>query len=1245
MIIQALLGGGWRDLLNTEGGDYACWLTKADLVQTANAIGSLTLDVTPDCPFIGEIAVNERVRASDGGEWEFYGRALQVTPYMEGDGRLGKEVVCEDALGFLADTAVQLDSTKKWFDGLNSGYSVEVDDDDGTRTLPATQLVEILINQHNSTIGDADGDKWKKVKRGTGLCKHDVTVSAEYEASTLDCLLDVADDTGCDLRYRYDGTSVYIDFGHSLGDSGGTFAVGDNVAKTAMEASMVGVVTRTFPFGETYAKLKKETKKATQVKGHLKGDEWSSKSGTMCRYDVSGALKAVITVGARNKDAAMVFFTDGGVSKKKTEVLKKYTTKKTTGANIVKRYPVPDGAKYCYVYGSKASGCKLTAYSHYTSAGEDIKLDYRVDLGFWLDYVRPSVRDELLDHYGLVLGHTTDDSGDALYYLQKNADLYGVVEGTCVKDNLLKTDKIDDAKKAVYSLQDLVTGSKKKQKSARLKAERFFRWACKKASKAAKGEATLTVDGYDLAEAGIGSGKVRLLGTWRVLNGKVGIDREARVLRIERDLLNPWDVQVELGKKASTATGAGWGRSELDAGSTAGSAATADKDDDDSAVDEYAALAGQYSELATEAAAEAVKSADELDGLSYRIQVDSLAAGQMADSAYDSVHPIVDAMNSALQDAEDRAHEITAVKESQSQTIETSNALARAVATYGYETEKSAVRWRQTYTASLDAWASDDEETQAKIQAAYAKLYGEGGTADNPTADSAQGHLVAAKAANVEATAKEAQMRTELASAKAYQESCAKAAQGAQESYDAAKANYDALKKKPTAERKRIDAALAALNGAVAKRDASQAAVDSADARCAEAEANYAAAKEELAAAEAKVERAQAEVDTAVKGIHELYSSTIEQTAKGFKLSAEKADELGKKVGELEVTADEISSTVSDQSGNIAKLSTKVDEISGTVENAATKSYVDQKADGVVTTITAKGYQTASQVDSAITSKGYQTSSQVQTTVSHTLESWKVSYTDIDGLSSYMSFSNNYGTGTLTLGGSSSSIVMGGSSSSISLCGGYGTIYASGGGVLMGGSRTYTTYSSSSMVMMCGSGSAILYDTGKLLVSDLVESSRQVNSQGAYMNTNIGPRVKDGASCGSSSYRWSAVYAKNGTIQSSSRKVKENIEPEAEEKAARLLDVEVVKFDYMEKFMAENRKGWYGVIAEDVHDAFPDAVLDWDVTGEVDELTGEPVEVYPGINYSAFVPHLIKLCQMQQRQIDALTERVAGLGA
>ena len=1214
--IEYLSNGSWVALHGPEClGEH---ISEATLVQSANAIGSLTLRFLPTSGAIDKIACNTLVRVYNDGEreWEFYGRVIDVTPGMDEDGTVYKEAVCEDALGFLQDTAVWIDSRKAYFDGSNSSYPVEIDDEDGSRTMASATLAKLVVGQHNNTVADSGGDAWKQVRVGTVSMSGETTFSAEYEATTYEMLSAVADDASAEFRSRYDGTSTYIDMAPQLGRTAGTFAVGDNVAQTALKTSMADVVTRMFPYGDEYAKLEKTVRKGTKVTGALKGSDWQTSKGTMLRFPCEGALKCVLKVGARNKDYAMVVFASAKLTKGNAEdaVVRKYTTKRTTGENLTRRYPVPEGAKYVYVYGS---GSTCTTYGYYRNkVGNAVKKNYRTDLAFWKSKLTASELDSILDYYGVTMGSVVDGSNDRSYYIAMNEDRYGAVEGTCMLEGQLNTDKIENARKAVYSISDL--------KATKARARRFVKHACKQLKSRCTEAVELTVTGYDLAAAGLGYDALKLYDRWRVTNSLCGIDHTAEVVRIRRDLLQPWNVEVELGSKVERATGAGKGTS---ASLTAGIKPSAAGDDDDSAEDEYATLAGQYADAAEKAAEEAVEKADELDQLSYLIQVDSLAAGQMASDAYDTVLPITDAMRGLLADAQDQADSLTSVKESQSKTISLANDLARAQASYAYETEKSVVRWKQTYTADLDAWASEDPAVQAEIAAAYALLYGANGTAEKPEADSAQGHLNAAKAANVEAASTEAEMRVELASANAYQTSCKSAADKATAAAQKAQKAYDALKKKTTAKRKELDAAKAARDAALAKEAAAKEKVDGANVRCAEAEANYTAAQEALANAEAQVTAAQAEVDTAMDGIHQKYQTCIEQTAQSVKISATKVTALDTKVSSLEVKADNISTNVSTLDSKTQALM-KATNMTQT-DSGFTWSIVDNTARNAASDAASTASSAASTASSAASTAN---------------SAYSMAYNIING------------TGTLTLGGSATAIEMGGTSSTIYMGG-------SSSSIMMADTVTISAYRNSTFssynLKFTPSRYPATYEfdggiwtTGSLRFTG--SSNNIINACQVLCNTNSSAGFTNGRHglySGTAS-KWLSWANSSGECfyhgdasSPSSRFVKYDITNEDVAKAESLLGVDVVRFKYKAGFRNgfDDNSYHYGVIAEDVYSDFPDVVTNPDKL-HLDALipTGEDTSGI-GVDYSKFVPHLIKLCQMQQAQIDALTARLDAL--
>lgn len=115
------------------------------------------------------------------------------------------------------------------------------------------------------------------------------------------------------------------------------------------------------------------------------------------------------------------------------------------------------------------------------------------------------------------------------------------------------------------------------------------------------------------------------------------------------------------------------------------------------------------------------------------------------------------------------------------------------------------------------------------------------------------------------------------------------------------------------------------------------------------------------------------------------------------------------------------------------------------------------------------------------------------------------------------------------------------------------------------------------------------------------------------------------------------IYASAFT-QSSSRRVKKNIENMTDEEAKKLLHVEVKSYDYINPDMPD---GCFGCIAEDMAKIIPSCV-----NGDVDCADDDAAAIQGiGIDYSKLVPHLIKMVQIQQAQIDAQQEQINNLAS
>lgn len=129
------------------------------------------------------------------------------------------------------------------------------------------------------------------------------------------------------------------------------------------------------------------------------------------------------------------------------------------------------------------------------------------------------------------------------------------------------------------------------------------------------------------------------------------------------------------------------------------------------------------------------------------------------------------------------------------------------------------------------------------------------------------------------------------------------------------------------------------------------------------------------------------------------------------------------------------------------------------------------------------------------------------------------------------------------------------------------------------------------------------------------------------------------------------LHYKYGTSQASvvwssgtsSKHMKENIVDMSEEEARKLLDVHVVDFDFKEGWN-NGQKGAHGVIAEELVDVIPYATVFPPNYEEPNDDEIEPNKTpLPHVNYDNLIPHLIKMVQIQQAEIDELKKRISSL--
>jgi len=129
---------------------------------------------------------------------------------------------------------------------------------------------------------------------------------------------------------------------------------------------------------------------------------------------------------------------------------------------------------------------------------------------------------------------------------------------------------------------------------------------------------------------------------------------------------------------------------------------------------------------------------------------------------------------------------------------------------------------------------------------------------------------------------------------------------------------------------------------------------------------------------------------------------------------------------------------------------------------------------------------------------------------------------------------------------------------------------------------------------------------------------------------------------GSSSLRWTQVFAVNGTINTSDARLKQEIEPLSEGLEA-LMQLRPVSYAWNDARI-DNGRRHAGFLAQEVQAVIPGAVVthEWREIPETGEREWAAVE-HLGINYAEITPVLVKAIQEQQKIIGQLKEEIEKL--
>ena len=151
------------------------------------------------------------------------------------------------------------------------------------------------------------------------------------------------------------------------------------------------------------------------------------------------------------------------------------------------------------------------------------------------------------------------------------------------------------------------------------------------------------------------------------------------------------------------------------------------------------------------------------------------------------------------------------------------------------------------------------------------------------------------------------------------------------------------------------------------------------------------------------------------------------------------------------------------------------------------------------------------------------------------------------------------------------------------------------------------------------------------------ETIRDAGNNALRINAALLPDLDNINVLGNPSQRWTTVYATNGTINTSDRREKKNIEA-LSYGLAEVLEMQPVSFNWKNK---DNPDLKLGLIAQELQELIPEVVQShaWEVDEESGELSKKELERL-GVYYSDLVPVLIKAIQEQQDIINAQNTKI-----
>lgn len=215
-------------------------IPSGTIQEEVNAITSFDFVVYPNNPCydrLFEYTTKVEVYNTNKNRYDFKGRVLKISPQMDSDGMIYKNVVCESRLAYLCDT-IQPYAEPRYYEG------------DATRN-GLQEFIDVVLDNHNKQV-----EEEKRIYRGEVTVDPFKTSDGVYKGLNYDKTFDILkskliDSFGgeIDIREGEDGL-LYLDYKPSFGVTRATtIELAKNIESQSRDIDVSNIVTRLIPLG------------------------------------------------------------------------------------------------------------------------------------------------------------------------------------------------------------------------------------------------------------------------------------------------------------------------------------------------------------------------------------------------------------------------------------------------------------------------------------------------------------------------------------------------------------------------------------------------------------------------------------------------------------------------------------------------------------------------------------------------------------------------------------------------------------------------------------------------------------------------------------------------------------------------------------------------------------------------------------------------------------------------------------